>query len=157
MNRIHFLENLNPREINKIREIYRSYKKDGYKIDAIKKIRCEFPGTGLKESKDLIEACDELGIDRVLCRPNERFKSYRKINFANLEPPKLFEGCPICGREVPEDVVSVTTNSGERLGYFCRRCYEFLMMPDLLGQVKKRIDKVVDFADHLKTSNAEKI
>ena len=130
--------------------IFQDYKKDGFKINAIKKVRTLL-NTGLVQAKDLIECMEEYGVDEILKLkpPKYRFERHRKINLESTEGyPEHKSICSLCEREAI-DAVIVVTKSGERIGYFCRKCYDYLTLDDALAQVRIRIEKLTEFVEHL--------
>jgi hypothetical protein len=144
--RLGFLDSYSHEDKELLIPIFRDFQKDGLKITAIKKIRTLL-NTGLVEAKDLIECMDEFGIEEILrLKKQSRFDKFRTINLESTEEHKLV--CPICERE-PIDVVIVVTKSGERIGCFCRKCYDYLTLDDVLDQVKRRITKLTEFLEHL--------
>jgi len=148
--RLGFLDTYTNKDKEKIIPIFLDYQNDGSKINAIKKIR-QLLNTGLVESKDLIECMEEYGVDEILKLkpPQYRFEKHRKINLKSTEGyPKLKLICPICERE-PIDAVIIVTKSGERIGSFCRECYNYLTMPDTLLLIKKQIERLTEFVEHL--------
>jgi len=171
--RISFLKNLTDSEVKKICEIFSQYQKDRIKnnyfnrskIEAIKKVRT-LAGTGLVEAKDLIDAFDNAGVDEVLSfyqrRPQvvekfaERIKKYRRINFGNSREFIERKECLICSQEAV-DAVAVVAKSGKRMGYFCQKCYDYLVLPTTLvvserewGEVKRGIKGFQEFVEHFK-------
>ena len=110
-------------------------------------------GAGLAESKDLMDAFEQFGVNEVLAKfrsSPERFKRYRRIDFeTKVEKVELIK-CPICSQE-PDDPVAVVTKTRERIGYFCRKCYDYLItLPDTLNQVKRDIDSAKFTSKNLK-------
>jgi hypothetical protein len=158
--RISFLKNLTDSEVNQICEIFSWYQHHGMKIETIKKVRT-LVGTGLVEAKDLIDAFDNAGVDKVLSfyqkgRPPvvERIKKYRRINFGNSREFIERKECLICSQDVV-DAVAVVAKSGKRMGYFCQKCYDYLVLPTTLvvserewGEVKRGIKGFKDFVEH---------
>jgi hypothetical protein len=158
--RLGFLDSYTHEEKELLIPIFQEYQKGGFKIEAIKKIRTLL-NTGLVESKDLIECMEEFGIDEILkLKKQNRFDKFRTINLESTEEHKLV--CPICGRDANQrieaeiEAVAVVTSSGEQIGYFCRKCYDYLTLDDVLAQVKRRIARLTEFLEHLQKSNAYK-
>lgn len=164
--RIDFLYQLNSSQVKDICEIFDQFKKDGRKkIEAIKKVKMLL-GTGLVESKDLIEAFEQFGVNEVLSKfrsPVERFKRYRRIDFETKVEKVKLSNCPICSQE-PVDPVAVVKKSGERIGYFCLKCYEHLVMSTTFlvsekewAKAKDGIDKINEFAEKIKLDKNKRL
>ncbi len=150
--RLDFLKAVTEEEVKKICETFLQYRKDGNKINSIKRLR-EFLSLGLVEAKDLIEAMEEIGMDEVLnmFRPkaDRDFRSYRRIFLEEILPEERLHICPICSRP-PVEEVKVIASSGITKGVFCEKCYDYLVSTDILLQVKRKIDRITEFVEHLK-------
>jgi len=156
--RLGFLDSYAREDKELLITIFQDYKKDGLKINAIKKIRTLL-NTGLVESKDLIECMEEYGVDEILKLGGfkYRFEKHRKINLEAYgeQPGQIKLICPICRRDAI-DAVAVVAKSGKRIGYFCRKCYDYLITPTTLvvpleewEEIKRGVSKINEFVERL--------